>query len=297
MTTRKFQAEVINPDDNKDVIHVTTGEMFRPPIWSFRKAVAKLAELYPETSATDLWLIIKDRPYSEQTQYEWMGYRDDVAPYIWYIYTELKDVRKNPLVTLCMWIIRCSHYYWFGGPRPEHKYRPRKKNKKSLTEAWRDNLVCPTCKSVFTYDGLYTDTREEVMLHYNGWLQGHTKTCANLIWNKIEIANRKKQIKAIEQERAAREKDRNDRYNEWLAKMGEDVNAKKQEREVHMKSLELMERALNIISELDKNGKTVEIIHRLNGLQQYCSKHTPSTTVSSRIKFLCNKYNIRYIGK
>ncbi len=293
MTTRKINAEVVNPDDSKDVIHITTGELFKPPIWSFRKAVAKLAELYPETTATDLWMIIKDRPYAEETQYEWMGYRDDVAPYIWYIYTELKDVRKNPLVTLCLWIVRCSHYYWFGGPRPERKYRPHKKNKKSLTEQWRESLVCPTCKSVFTYDGLYTETREEVLLHYNAWLQGHVKTCANLTWNKIEIANRKKQVKLVEQERAAREKDRNDRYDAWLAKMSVDVDAKKQEREAHMKALELMERALNIISELDKNGKTVEVIIRLGALVKYTHKHRPSEPISKRLAFLANKYSIK----
>ena len=294
MAKNQVHAEVVNPDDDKDIIHITTGTMFKPPIWSFRKAVAKLSELYPGSVATDLWMIIKDRPYSEQTQYEWMGYRDDVVPHIWFLYTEFKDVRKNPVVTVCLWVIRCSHYYWFGGPRPERKYQPRKKNKKSLTESWRDNLVCPTCKSIFTYDGLLTDTREEVMLHYNNWLEGHTKVCANLTWNKIELDNRKKVAKKVEKERLAREKQRESEYQEWLAKMGENVKASKQERDSHMKSLDTMEKALNIITELDKNGKKVEVIHRLSMLIKYAHTHRPSEVIRKRIIFLSNKYNINH---
>jgi hypothetical protein len=226
-----------------------------------------------------------------------MGYRDDVVPYIWFLYTEFKDIHRTNVITACLWIIRCAHYYWFGGPRPEHKYRPRKKNKKSVTEIWRESLACPTCNEIFKYDGLYTDTREEVMLHYNNWLSGHVKICANITWNKIEIDNRKAIAKKEKRERLAREKEQNDNYNNWLKQQNALTKIVKQEREAHFKSLETMERALNIITNLDKAGKTVEVIHRLSMLVKYTQKHQPSTVISKQIKFLCNKYNIKYVGK
>jgi hypothetical protein len=290
MARRKvLQASVVNPDDSTDIVKVSVGELVRTPIWMFRKAVSKLAELRPETRADAIWSMIKDRSYVDE--YEYRGYKDDLSPLIWMMYVDFKDIRQTPLETVCLWIIRCSHYYWFDGPRPDVRHKPRKKSTQVTTESWRNNLVCPSCNEIFTYDGIMLDTRPNVMIKFNKWMSAHIKVCSNLVWKKWDKNYLTKVKKQVDDEREIREKLALEKYNDWVKSLerGNDTPVVMAEWASYLNTVR---KGIDKIRNLRKAGKVVVALISMRMLLKYAERHGVTPQLKSELRVLCEEMNV-----
>jgi hypothetical protein len=218
MTKHKvLTATLVHPDDKSISSTVRTGILYRPELWELRKAILKLAELYPTSPAVDMKIIITTNPFHSDD--EWYdGYRDEIIPYIWFLYNWVDSniPEKSPTDTVLLWVIRCAHYHYMHGPHPDQRRAPKHKVVVK-TELWRDKLCCPVCNAFFSYPGKDVDTRELVMGNYNKWLEEHTKVCPRINWNKQVLMDKETAVRLVEEERAARAARENEAYELWKA--------------------------------------------------------------------------------